>query len=186
MCYIDIFDCYDFQNFKVSLKVFEVFMIVVVYCKIVLQIEQLLYFGIIEVGGFCLGMVKFFIGFGMLLMDGIGDIIWVLLVVDLIQEIKVGFDIFKSFCLCSWGINFIVCLSCFCQEFDVIGIVNVLEQCLEDVLMFMDVLIIGCVVNGFGEVEVLDLGFIGVCNMSGYYFDGKCQKECLVNDDLVD
>lgn len=52
--------------------------------------------------------------------------------------------------------------------------------------MFMDVLIIGCVVNGLGEVEVFDLGLIGVCNMSGLYEDGKWVKECLFNDDLVD
>lgn len=52
--------------------------------------------------------------------------------------------------------------------------------------MLMDVFIIGCVVNGLGEVEVFDLGFIGVCNMSGLYEDGKCVKECFFNDDLVD
>ena len=50
----------------------------------------------------------------------------------------------------------------------------------------MDVSIIGCVVNGPGEAEVSDLGLTGARNMSGYYVDGKRQKERLSNDDLVD
>jgi len=50
----------------------------------------------------------------------------------------------------------------------------------------MDVSIIGCVVNGPGEAEVSDLGLTGARNMSGYYVDGKRQKERLSNDELVD
>jgi len=46
--------------------------------------------------------------------------------------------------------------------------------------------IIGCVVNGPGEAEVSDLGLTGARNMSGFYLDGKRQKERLKNDDLVD
>lgn len=38
----------------------------------------------------------------------------------------------------------------------------------------MDVLIIGCVVNGLGEVLVFDLGVIGLNKMSGFYLDGVC------------
>ncbi|MEC9263230.1 MAG: flavodoxin-dependent (E)-4-hydroxy-3-methylbut-2-enyl-diphosphate synthase, partial [Pseudomonadota bacterium] len=86
----------------------------------------------------------------------------------------------------SRGINFIACPSCSRQEFDVIGTVNALEQRLEDVLTPMDVSIIGCVVNGPGEAEVSDLGLTGARNMSGYYLDGKRQKERLANDDLVE
>lgn len=83
--------------------------------------------GIIEVGGVCSGVVKFVIGLGLLLFEGIGDMLCVSLVVDLVEEIKVGFDILKSLCICLRGINFIVCSICLCQEFDVIGMVNVLE-----------------------------------------------------------
>jgi (E)-4-hydroxy-3-methylbut-2-enyl-diphosphate synthase len=68
----------------------------------------------------------------------------------------------------------------------VISTVNALEQRLEDLLTPMDVSIIGCVVNGPGEAEVSDLGLTGARNMSGFYLDGKRQKERLSNDDLVD
>lgn len=56
--------------------------------------------------------MKSVVGLGMLLVEGIGDMLCVLLVVDLVEEIKVGFDIFKLLCICLCGINFIVCLSC--------------------------------------------------------------------------
>ena len=67
-----------------------------------------------------------------------------------------------------------------------IGTVNALEQRVEDILTPMDVSIIGCVVNGPGEAEVSDLGLTGARNMSGFYLDGKRQKERLSNEDLVD
>jgi (E)-4-hydroxy-3-methylbut-2-enyl-diphosphate synthase len=50
----------------------------------------------------------------------------------------------------------------------------------------LDVSIIGCVVNGPGEAEISDLGLTGARNMSGYYLDGKRQRERISNDDLVD
>ena len=124
-------------------------------------------------------------------LSGIGSaattcLLRVSLAADPVEEIKVGFDILKSLRIRSRGINFIACPSCSRQEFDVIGTVNALEQRLEDVLTPMDVSIIGCVVNGPGEAEVSDLGLTGARNMSGYYLDGKRQKERLANDDLVD
>lgn len=73
-----------------------------------------MYFGIIEVGGVCVGLVKLVVGLGMLFVEGIGDMLCILLVVDLVEEIKVGFDILKLLCICLCGINFIVCLSCLC------------------------------------------------------------------------
>ncbi|WP_215200295.1 flavodoxin-dependent (E)-4-hydroxy-3-methylbut-2-enyl-diphosphate synthase, partial [Escherichia coli] len=49
------------------------------------------------------------------------------------------------------GINFIACPSCSRQNFDVVKTMNELEGRLEDLLVQMDVAVIGCVVNGPGE-----------------------------------
>lgn len=49
----------------------------------------------------------------------------------------------------------------------------------------MDVLIIGCVVNGSGEVLVFIFGVIGGNKKSGFYEDGVC-KDCLDNNDMID
>ncbi|MFQ3198099.1 MAG: (E)-4-hydroxy-3-methylbut-2-enyl-diphosphate synthase, partial [Paraglaciecola sp.] len=132
------------------------------------------------------GAVKSAVGLGMLLAEGIGDTIRISLAADPVEEIKVGFDILKSLRIRARGINFIACPSCSRQEFDVISTVNALELRLEDLLTPMDVSIIGCVVNGPGEAEVSDIGLTGARNMSGYYVDGKRQKERLANDNLVD
>lgn len=71
-----------------------------------------MYLGIIEVGGARSGVVKFVIGLGLLLFEGIGDTLRVSLAVDSVEEIKVGFDILKSLRIRSRGINFIVCSIC--------------------------------------------------------------------------
>ena len=176
----------NFDEFKVSVKASDVFLAVGAYRELAKQIQQPLHLGITEAGGIRAGAVKSSVGLGMLLAEGIGDTIRISLAADPVEEIKVGFDILKSLRIRSRGINFIACPSCSRQEFDVINTVNALEQRLEDLLTPMDVSIIGCVVNGPGEAEVSDLGLTGARNMSGFYLDGKRQKERLANDDLVD
>jgi (E)-4-hydroxy-3-methylbut-2-enyl-diphosphate synthase len=186
MRHVDILDKLNFDQFKVSVKASDVFLAVGAYRALATKIDQPLHLGITEAGGFRAGAVKSAVGLGMLLAEGIGDTIRISLAADPVEEIKVGFDILKSLRIRARGINFIACPSCSRQEFDVISTVNALELRLEDLLTPMDVSIIGCVVNGPGEAEASDLGLTGARNMSGYYVDGKRQKERLSNDDLVD
>jgi len=159
--HIEMLDKLDFQDFKVSLKASDVFMTVAAYRKLASQIEQPLHLGITEAGGLRSGSVKSAIGLGMLLAEGIGDTIRVSLAADPVEEVKVGFDILKSLHIRSKGINIIACPSCSRQEFDVIKTVNALEQRLEDITEYMDVAVIGCVVNGPGEAKAADIGLTG-------------------------
>jgi len=181
--HIDILDRMDFQNFKVSLKASDVFMTVLAYRELATQIEQPLHLGITEAGGMRSGSVKSAIGLGMLLAEGIGDTIRVSLAADPVEEIKVGFDILKSLHIRSKGINFIACPSCSRQNFDVISTVNALESRLEDILVPMDVAIIGCVVNGPGEAREADIGLTGG-SPNLLYIDGKPDHK-VDNDQLV-
>jgi len=181
--HIDILDRMDFQNFKVSLKASDVFMTVLAYRELATQIEQPLHLGITEAGGMRSGSVKSAIGLGMLLAEGIGDTIRVSLAADPVEEIKVGFDILKSLHIRSKGINFIACPSCSRQNFDVISTVNALESRLEDILVPMDVAIIGCVVNGPGEAREADIGLTGG-SPNLLYINGKPNHK-VDNDQLV-
>jgi (E)-4-hydroxy-3-methylbut-2-enyl-diphosphate synthase len=182
--HIDILDRLDFQDFKISLKASDVFMTVLAYRELAGEIDQPLHLGITEAGGFRSGSVKSAIGLGMLLAEGIGDTIRVSLAADPVEEIKVGFDILKSLHIRSKGINFIACPSCSRQNFDVIGTVNALEQRLEDILVPLDVAIIGCVVNGPGEAREADIGLTGgTPNL--LYRDGKPDHK-ISNEQLVD
>jgi (E)-4-hydroxy-3-methylbut-2-enyl-diphosphate synthase len=182
--HIEILKRHNFEDFKVSIKASEVFMTVEAYRKLAKLIDQPLHLGITEAGGLRAGAVKSSIGLGMLLADGIGDTIRISLAADVVEEVKVGWDILKSLHLRSRGINLVACPSCSRQNFDVISVVNQLEARLEDIDEPIDLAVIGCVVNGPGEAREAAIGVAG-----GYpnsiYVDGKIQHKAH-NDDLVD
>ncbi len=186
MRHVDILDRLNFDQFKVSVKASDVFLAVESYRQLAKRIDQPLHLGITEAGGARAGAVKSAVGLGMLLSEGIGDTLRISLAADPVEEIKVGFDILKSLRIRSRGVNFIACPTCSRQEFDVIGTVNALEQRLEDIVVPMDVSVIGCVVNGPGEAEVSHIGVAGGNKRSAYYDDGKRQKERFDNDNLID
>ena len=149
------------------------------------QIEQPLHLGITEAGGLRSGTVKSAVGLGMLLAEGIGDTIRISLAADPVEEIKVGYDILKSLRLRSRGINFIACPSCSRQNFDVVKTMNELEQRVEDLLVPLDVAVIGCVVNGPGEAKEAHIGLTGGTPNNLVYIDGAPASK-LTNDNLVD
>ena len=179
--HVEHLDRLNFPDFKVSVKASDVFMAVEAYRQLARQIEQPLHLGITEAGGLRSGTVKSAVGLGMLLAEGIGDTIRVSLAADPVEEIKVGFDILKSLRLRSRGIN---CPSCSRQNFDVVKTMNELEERLEDVLVPLDVAVIGCVVNGPGEAKEVDLGLTGG-SPNLVYIDGAPASK-LNNEQLVD
>jgi len=183
--HIDILDRLNFPDFKVSLKASDIFMTVDAYKKLATQIEQPLHLGITEAGGLRSGAVKSSIGLGMLLAEGIGDTIRVSLAADPVEEIKVGFDILKSLHIRSKGINLVACPSCSRQQFNVIAVVNELENRLEDIIEPIDVAIIGCVVNGPGEAKEVDVGITGGAPDNLLYINGLPDHK-LSNDEMVD
>ena len=63
------------------------------------------------------GTIKSSIGFGSLLLDGIGDTIRVSLSDDPVKEVKVGNEILKSLNLRNRGVKIISCPSCLDKHF---------------------------------------------------------------------
>lgn len=108
------FEEYGFGDIKISVKYNDLVVMVVVYELFVVWCDYLLYFGVIEVGFVFQGIIKFVVVFGVLLLWGIGDIIWVLLLVLLVEEVKVGNQVFEllNLWLCLFEIVF--CLLCGC------------------------------------------------------------------------
>lgn len=183
--HVEHLDRLNFPDFKVSVKASDVFMAVAAYRLLSAKIEQPLHLGITEAGGLRSGTVKSAVGLGMLLAEGIGDTIRISLAADPVEEIKVGFDILKSLRLRSRGINFIACPSCSRQNFDVVKTMNELEGRLDDLLVPLDVAVIGCVVNGPGEAKEAHIGLTGGSPNNLIYIDGKPAQK-LSNDNLVD
>ena len=182
--HVEILDKHDFQNFKLSLKASNIKMTVESYRKFSKLLDQPLHLGITESGSYRAGSVKSSIGLGLLLADGIGDTIRISLASDPVDEIKIGWDILKSLNLRSRGIRIIACPSCSRQNFNVIEVVNELENRFEGISEDLEVAIIGCYVNGPGESKAADVGLTGgPSNL--LYVDGSTLKK-VSNEKLVD
>lgn len=173
MRHIDILDRLDFHEFKVSVKASNVFLTLDAYRLLSAQIDNPLHLGVTEAGVYRTGTVKSAIALGALLMEGIGDTMRISLAAEPEDEVRIGFDILKSLGLRSNGINFIACPSCSRQEFDVIRVMQQLEERLEDIRTPMDVSVIGCKVNGPGEAKEADIGVVGANPHSLVYHNGK-------------
>ena len=161
MRHIQILEDHDFFEFKISVKASDVFLSVAAYQALAEACDYPLHLGITEAGGLQTGTVKSAIGIGNLLWAGIGDTIRVSLSADVVEEVKVGFEILKSLGLRHRGVNVISCPSCARQNFDVIGTVAILEERLSHISTPMTLSVIGCVVNGPGEALMTDIGLTG-------------------------
>ena len=158
---IGIIENEDFYNFKVSVKSSDVFLSIAAYKQLSLKTNYPLHLGITEAGSFLPGSIKSSIGFGALLLEGIGDTIRVSLSDDPVEEVKVGNEILKSLNLRNRGVKIISCPSCARQAFKVIDTVKILEEKLSHIKTPITLSIIGCVVNGPGEASQTDIGITG-------------------------
>ena len=183
--HIRILEDMNFNDIKVSLKASNIPMTVAAYRKLAKEVDYPLHLGITESGSRFGGTVKSSIGLGLLLADGIGDTIRVSLAAEPEEEVKVGFEILKSLGLRHRGVNLIACPSCARQKFNVIKIVAELEERLAHIQESIDVAVIGCVVNGPGEVKEVDVGITGGYPVHMMYRDGE-KSEKVKSASMVD
>ena len=182
---INIIENEDFFNFKVSVKSSDVFLSIAAYRQLSKKIDYPLHLGITEAGSFLPGSIKSSIGFGALLLDGIGDTIRVSLSDDPIEEIKVGNEILKSLNLRKRGVNIISCPSCARQAFQVIDTVKILEEKLSHIKTPITLSIIGCVVNGPGEAAQTDIGITGGGKGSNMLYLKGIESEKINNSEII-
>ena len=158
---IKIIEDMDFSKFKISVKSSDVFLSIAAYKLLSDKTDYPLHLGITEAGSYLPGSIKTSIGFGSLLLNGIGDTIRVSLSDDPIEEVKVGNEILKSLDLRNRGVKIISCPSCARQAFQVIDTVKQLEERLSHIKKPVTLSIIGCVVNGPGEAKQTEIGITG-------------------------
>ncbi|MFK7867101.1 MAG: flavodoxin-dependent (E)-4-hydroxy-3-methylbut-2-enyl-diphosphate synthase [Alphaproteobacteria bacterium] len=183
---ITLLESLDFHNFKISVKASDIFMTLAAYRQLAARCDYPLHLGITEAGGQRTGTIKSSIGIGALLMEGIGDTIRISLSADLVEEVKVGFDILKSLGLRHRGVNIIACPSCARQQFDVIETVKALETRLAHITQPISVSIIGCVVNGPGEAKMTDIGLTGGGNHTHMIYHAGKPDHRIKNQDIVE
>ena len=182
---IAILEDLDFYNFKVSVKSSDVFLSIEAYKQLSKCIDYPLHLGITEAGSFLPGSIKSSIGFGSLLLSGIGDTIRVSLSDDPVEEVKVGNEILKSLNLRNRGVKIISCPSCARQAFDVIKTVKELEDRLSHIKTSISLSIIGCVVNGPGEAAQTDIGITGGGKGNNMLYINGIENEKILSNDMI-
>ena len=182
---ISIIEDLDFNEFKVSVKSSDVFLSIEAYRQLSKVTDYPLHLGITEAGSFLPGSVKSSIGFGSLLLSGIGDTIRVSLSDDPVEEIKVGNEILKSLNLRNRGVKIISCPSCARQAFDVIKTVKKLEESLSHIKTPISLSIIGCVVNGPGEAALTDIGITGGGKGNNMLYLNGIESEKISSEEMI-
>ena len=182
---ISIIEDLDFYEFKVSVKSSDVFLSIEAYRQLSKVTDYPLHLGITEAGTFLPGSIKSSIGFGSLLMSGIGDTVRVSLSDDPVQEIKVGNEILKSLNLRNRGVKIISCPSCARQAFKVIETVKKLEDRLSHIKTPISLSIIGCVVNGPGEAAQTDIGITGGGKGNNMLYLNGVESEKISSDEMI-
>ena len=182
---IEIVENEDFFNFKVSVKSSDVFLSIGAYKQLSQQIDYPLHIGITEAGSFLPGTIKSSIGFGSLLLEGIGDTIRVSLSDDPVKEINVGNEILKSLNLRNRGVKIISCPSCARQAFEVIDTVKILEEKLSHIKTPITLSIIGCVVNGPGEAAQTEIGITGGGKGNHMMYLNGIENEKIKSEEII-
>tara|TARA_B100001250_G_scaffold331499_1_gene296649 strand:+ start:550 stop:1650 length:1101 start_codon:yes stop_codon:yes gene_type:complete len=182
---IQIIENQDFTNFKVSVKSSDVFLSIKAYKQLSLKTNYPLHLGITEAGSFLPGSIKSSIGFGTLLLEGIGDTIRVSLSDDPVEEVKVGNEILKSLNLRNRGVKIISCPSCARQAFQVIDTVKILEEKLSHIKTPITLSIIGCVVNGPGEAAQTDIGITGGGKGNNMLYLKGIETEKIASENII-
>ena len=183
---IKIIEDMDFSNFKISVKSSDVFLSIAAYKLLSDKTNYPLHLGITEAGSYLPGSIKTSIGFGSLLIDGIGDTLRVSLSDDPIEEIKVGNEILKSLNLRNRGVKIISCPSCARQAFQVIETVKQLEKRLSHIKKPITLSIIGCVVNGPGEAKQTEIGITGGGKDNHMLYLNGIESEKVMTKNMID
>jgi (E)-4-hydroxy-3-methylbut-2-enyl-diphosphate synthase len=168
--HIRILEDLDFGDIKVSLKAFEIPVMVEAYRRFAaLPNDYPLHLGVTEAGTPRSGSVRSAVGIGTLLALGIGDTIRVSLTTNPVEEVFVGFEILKSLELRQKGATMIACPTCGRVEVDLFTIANQIDEFLTKVQEPIRVAVMGCVVNGPGEARDADVG-LAAGNAKGIIF----------------
>ena len=150
-----------YDNLVISIKSSDVMMCVKAHELIAKETEHPLHVGITESGTIISGNIKSSIGLGLILHQGIGDTIRVSLTGDPLEEIKSAKLILRTLGLRKGGIEVVSCPTCGRTQIDLIGLANKVENMVADIPLDIKVAVMGCVVNGPGEVKEADIGIAG-------------------------
>lgn len=156
--HIKILEDLDYDQIKISLKAFEIPVLVEAYKRMAPRNMYPLHIGVTEAGPPRTGTIRSSVGLGTLLALGIGDTIRVSLTTDPVEEVFVAYEILKSLGLREKGATMVACPTCGRLEVDLFSLSDKVEEYLRTVDEPIKVAVMGCVVNGPGEARDSDIG----------------------------
>ena len=132
--------------------------------------------GITEAGDGEMGRVKGAIGIGSLLLDGIGDTIRVSLTEDPVNEVAAAYNILQATQRRITQTEYVACPSCGRTQFDIQSVLAKIKQATAHI-KDIKIAVMGCIVNGIGELADADYGYIGAGPRKvNLYAHGRCVK----------
>ena len=168
--FIRICESLDFRNLVVSLKASRVPVMVAAYRLMVKRMDELgmdypLHLGVTEAGDGEYGRIKSTAGIATLLADGIGDTIRVSLTEAPEKEIPVCYSILQALGLRKTMVEYVACPSCGRTLFNLEDVLQQVRAATKH-LTGLDIAVMGCIVNGPGEMADADYGYVG--KQAGY------------------
>ena len=158
--YIRICERHDFTRIVVSLKASRVPIMLAANRLFAERSDYPLHLGVTEAGDGDYARIKSTAGIGTLLAEGLGDTIRVSLAEDPVNEIPVCYDILQALGLRRSKTEFIACPSCGRTKFDLPTVFAKVKSATGH-LAGLDIAVMGCIVNGPGEMADADYGYVG-------------------------
>lgn len=163
--FITICESLDFRNLVISLKASRVPVMLAAYRLMVKRMDELemdypLHLGVTEAGDGEYGRIKSTAGIATLLADGIGDTIRVSLTEAPEKEIPVCYSILQALGLRKTMVEYVACPSCGRTLFNLEEVLHQVREATKH-LTGLDIAVMGCIVNGPGEMADADYGYVG-------------------------
>ncbi len=163
--FIRICESLDFHNLVISLKASRVPVMVAAYRLMAHRMDELgmdypLHLGVTEAGDGEYGRIKSTAGIGTLLAQGIGDTIRVSLTEAPEKEIPVCYSILQALGLRKTMVEYVACPSCGRTLFNLEDVLHEVREATKH-LTGLDIAVMGCIVNGPGEMADADYGYVG-------------------------
>ncbi len=182
---IRILEGLGFTDIVVSLKATDVRMTIDAYRAIAREVDYPLHVGITEAGTVWEGAIRSAVGLGVLFAEGLGDTVRVSLAGDPVEEVKAAYEILRSLGLRQRGVDLHVCPTCGRTGIDLASIAGQVRNALADVADPIKVALMGCVVNGLGEVKDADVGLVGSKGQGSIYAAGQVVAAAVPEDRLA-
>ncbi len=163
--YLQLCEKHGYTNLNISLKASRVPIMIAANRRMVTRMDEVgmaypLHLGVTEAGDGTYARIKSTAGIATLLMEGIGDTIRVSLSEDPIAEIPVCYDILQACGLRKTKVEYIACPSCGRTKFNLPTVLHQVREATRH-LVGLDIAVMGCIVNGPGEMADADYGYVG-------------------------